>query len=91
MAFFMEDGRPITLYVESEFDVDGGIWTTAESSRIGKIVSCEQHLDALGYLRDLQILAEEVATAHRFHDDGGREYVPQRIRTEPPITIDIHG
>lgn len=25
MAFFMEDGRPITLYIESEFDVDGGI------------------------------------------------------------------
>lgn len=85
MAMFMEDGRPINLYIETEFDVNGGIWTTAESSRIGKIVSCDKNLDALAYLRKLQSLAEEVATSHRFYDDGCKVVVPQKIRREPPV------
>ncbi len=91
MSVFMEDGRPITLSIETEFGEDGGIWTTAESSRIGKLVSCDRDLDALAYLRKLQSLAEQVATAHRFYEDGPSRWVPQKLRQEPPIGEEVRA
>jgi len=77
----LHDGRPLTLYIESEFDADGGIFTTCWTSRIRNAGSCRQHRDALGFMKDLRALMDEVAASHGVGMTV--PHLPQRIREEP--------
>ena len=81
LSAVLHDGRPLTFYIESEFDAVGGIFTTCSTSRIRKDSSCRQHLDALGVMKDPRALMDEVAASHGVGMTA--PHLPQRFREEP--------